>query len=468
MKWIMKKKIGFKKWLAKLFKEKTANLQIGKIARYRKIEKFIAFYVLPVGSIIIMALPLIYWKGLLCWTGILMDITILYAFYKAYLRDIPPVYVGMPVSPFWGRMEGEYLLEGKKLVVPWDKIDLEPIKVQRVTIEEKEGYFTFGGAPIKLNVDIFYRIDQNNIYLYQEVKDEVNEAIDGKAKEYLYGLIGLLDTDEVVARQSEIRSGILEELRLHPLSSKEKLLSLLKIRHDLLKKELSDVESDEDKTKLDVERRKDLKSKINQMESRQKLVKIELNNLYQQEWRKEIRDIQDKKDKGKSEDDDEIKKLLEAIKIAEETKETEDEDPAIIELKTNTRTRIKKREEKELSELEEDFAIRILGSRVYAFDIADKDAKDARSKRTTAKFQRDATLTEWDAIGLAMNLLKQKHPTLTDAELLKAILIKEDKIIEKINIFGIEGLQEILPQIVSIVSPLLSKIKDKEVSNNAG
>ena len=402
-----------------------------------------------------------------------MDVPILYALYKAYLRDIPPVYVGMPVSTFWGRMEGEYLSEGKKLVVPWDKIDLEPIKVQRVTIEEKEGYFTFGGAPIKLNVDIFYRIDQNNIYLYQEVKDEVNEAIDGKAKEYLYGLIGLLDTDEVVARQGEIRSGILEELRLHPLSSKGKLASLLEIRLNLLKKELGDVESDEDKTKLDVERKKDLKSKINQIGSRQELVEIELNNLYQQEWRKEI---QDKKDEGKSENDDEIKELSEAIKIleknnqkrpVEEAKKNEEEGSDIIKLKTNTRTRIKKREEEELSELEKDFAIRILGSRVYAFDIADQGAKDARSKRTTAKFRRDATLTEWDAIGLAMNLLKQKYPGLTDAELLKAMLIKEDKIIEKINIFGIEGLQEILSQIVSIVSPLLSKIKDKEVGNNA-
>ena len=441
-------------------KKKTAKQQNSKTARYRKIEKFIAFCVLPIGATIVMILPLL-WQGLLFWAGILMDITILHAFYKAYLRDVPPVHVGMPVSPFWGRMEGEYLPEGKNLVVPWDKIELESIKVQCVTIEEEKGYYTLG-APIRLNADIFYSIDANNIYRYQEVKDEAKNAIDGKTREYLYGLIGSLDTDEAVVRQGEIRSGILEELRLHPIGSKEKLSSMLKIRIESLTKQLGSAKETTDKDKIDVEKIKDLNYKMDLTESRRKLVKIELKSLYQQEWRKEIKN---KKDKGVPEDDNEIKILRKAIETLEGG---EEENSDIVALKVRTRTHIKERETEEQSELEEQFAIRILGSRVYGFDIADKDTKDARSKRTTAKFARDVALTEWDATNLSMSLLKQKYPELTDAELLKAMLIKEDKIIEKINIFGIEGLQKMLPQVVNLAGLFLKKSKDenKEVSDN--
>ena len=121
------------------------------------------------------------------------------------------------------------------------------------------------------------------------------------------------------------------------------------------------------------------------------------------------------------------------------------------ELKEELKKKIEKKEEKALSELEEQFAIRILGSRTYGFDIADEEAKKGRSARTTAKFKRDAVLTEWGTTDMIMSMLKKKYPDLSDSELLEAVLVDKQMIEKKRQVFEVEGLEKIVPEIAKAI-----------------
>ncbi len=442
------KKMGFKELRVKLFKKEKKQGN-SKTEEYRRIEEKIAKIMLGV-LILVMTYPLIFWSGLMRWIGLLIDCCILVALYKAIFRDIRPVHIGMIVSPFWGRLP-EYLPEGKHPVKPWDKIEEEELKVKVHTTKEEQGYFTLGGAPINLTVDNFYRIDQDNIYRYKEVEGTECDAMEGKVKEFLYTMIGTLETDEVVARQGEIAKGVLEEIRLHPISSKEKSLAFMRKKQKLLEGELKLTEKYAEKCEgkadrkseiIDLESKiKDIEFKINKIKVNIEATVVEIDNLYEREIRKYEDELESR---AKAEENTEkLKKIEKEIKKAK-TMDNE-------ELKKELKKKIEKKEEKALSELEEQFAIRILGSRTYGFDIADEEAKKGRSARTTAKFKRDAILTDWGTTDIVMSMLKKKYPDLSDSELLEAVLIDKQRIEKKRQVFEIEGLKEIIPEIAKAI-----------------
>ena len=424
-----------------------------KTEEYRRIEKRIAKAMLGI-LVLTMIYPLIFWSGLMRWIGLLIDCCILFALYKAVFRDISPVYIGIVMSPFWGRLK-EYLPEGKQLALPWDKIEQEELKVKVHTTKEEQGYFTLGGAPIKLTVDIFYRIDKDNIYRYKEVEGTECDAMEGKVKEFLYTMIGTLDTDEVVARQGEIAKGVLEEIRLHPISSKEKSLAFMQKKKKLFEGELKLTEKYAKKCQ---EKPADLKSEIINLESTIKDIEFKINkiradieatvaeidHLYKKEKRKYEDDLESRLQRAKVERN--IEELEKGKKEIKKVKTMNKE-----ELKEELKKKIEKKEEKALSELEEQFAIRILGSRTYGFDIADEEAKKGRSARTTAKFKRDAVLTEWGTTDMIMSMLKKKYPDLSDSELLEAVLVDKQRIEKKRQVFEVEGLEKIVPEIAKAI-----------------
>lgn len=410
---------------------------------WRKIERMIAKTLLFI-LILIMLYPLFFWGGQKRWLGIFMDIVILYALYKAIFRDIPMVHIGMKVSPFWGRIP-EYLTEGKHPVLPWDKVELEKLKVKTYSVKEEKGYLTLDGAPMNLTVDIFYRIDKDNIYLYKEIEGTEESAIDGKVKEYLYGKIGALETDEVIANQGDLAKGILEEIRLHPISSKEKLLSFLEKKEELLKKERESAEEkagdekDEDREKIE-----NLTLKIGRIEIDIKAIKKEINALYEREAENLKRDLELQRKKAINNNDQKgLEKIEAEIKRNNEMTEKD--------LHKKIKNEIEKVEEAMLSELERHFAIRILGSRMYGLDIADQGAKEGRSKRTTTMYERTAILTEWGTTDRVMKMLKKKYPGLSDNELLEAVLVNRGRIKKDKKVIEIEGLEKVLPEVAKVI-----------------
>lgn len=448
----MKKLEKIRKWLKELLETKKGGRALRSTEELRKIEKVIAKGLLVV-LVLVMFYPLIFWSGPKRWIGVLIDLGILYALYKAIFRDIPIVHIGMVVSPFWGRLK-EYLPEGKRPVLPWDKIESEELKVKVKSVEEKGGYFTLDGAPIKLMADIFYRIDKNNIYLYKEVEGTEGDAMDGKVRGYLYGMIGGMETDEVVAHQGEIARGVLEEIRLHPITSKVKMLTFRERKLKLLRKELEIAEkeiSDENDAKRKDEKKKkyeeqiiDLKKKIAKVEVDIETLKEEISNLYD----KEVRYYQETLELNL----ENAREVEDQKRIEELNKELEEFNQMTSDKQRNKiKDEIEKKEEAILSELESQFAIRILASRVYGLDIADEDAKKGRSKRTTAMFERKAVLTEWGTTDMVMAMLKEKYPGLSDSELLEAVLVNRGRIEKKKKVFEIEGLKEVLPEIAKAI-----------------
>lgn len=410
---------------------------------WRQLEKTVAKILLYI-VIAIMICPLVFWSGYYRLLGLAIDLLILFALYKALYRDIPIVHIGMPVSPFWGRIP-EYLPEGKHRVLPWDKIELEPLKVKTHTVKEDKGYLTLDGAPISLVVDVFYRIDGNNIYLYKEVEGAETAAMEGKVKEYLYGMIGALDTDDVIEHQGEIARGIIDEIRLHPIVSKRKLLLALKKKYDFLKSEI-DLESDEKEKRILTSRYNKIGVDIKALkETTEELIKREMADL-RKEKIEEVQEEIAKMAKGHSQSQ------VNEIRIAKEKAINE---IAEKELEKEVEDKITGAGEKTLSELEENFAIRILGSRIYGLDIADEDAKKGRSKRTTTNFERAAALTYWGTSDMIIERMKKKHPDLKDKELLEAVLINTGKIKKDIKedkkVIEIAGLKEFLPEIAKVI-----------------
>jgi len=458
-----------KNWLKKMTEKKSSE-------ELRKIEKMVTKFMLII-LFGIMILPLIFWSGHMRWLGVLFDLGILYALYKSCFRDIAPVHIGLVVSPFWGRLK-EYKQEGKCVTLPWDKIEEDELKVKVHPVKEDRGYFTAGGAPVNLTVDIFYRIDRDNIYLYKEVEGLEGDAIDGKVKEFLYTMIGTLDTDEVVARQGEIAKGVLEEIRLHPISSKEKQIHFLEKKKKEFEGELELTKEKRSRYTVDIEKGdkakiQDLLHKIDELKLRINKIEIsiaafqeELDSLYEKELRKYKTELELELQK--------IEKSIQQTKNEQKKKKAEEiltkikDETVDIEIKKNLlKARIEEIEEKALSELEEQFAIRIIGSRTYGFDIADDDAKKGRSKRTTVKFERDAILTEWGTTDMIMTMLKDKYPSLTDHELLEAVLVNRGRIEKGKKVIEIEGLTEIVPQITKIFfDAFIGKNKKKEVVKN--
>lgn len=429
----------------KLFKlelprlKRPANAE--ELKKWRQFEKGIVKILLLILGII-MIYPLLFWGGSKRWIGVLIDIGMLYALYKLIFRDVPIVNIGMLVSPLWGRLP-EYLAEGKHVVLPWDKIEFEELKVKTYPVREEKGYLTLDGAPINLNVDIFYRIDRHNIYLYKEVEGTETAAIDGKVKEYIYGKIGALETDEVIAHQGDIATGVLEEIRLHPISSKTKLLAFQEKKKELLKKDIeianSRLEAEKDKERIEI-----LTSKINKIETDIKTTSAEIKVLYEKETRKLKEDLDLKLKEAlqhnKQEEAGEIRTEIEKIEKLEEK-----------ELLKIISAKIEKVEEEMLSELEQNFAIKVLGSRIYGLDIADKEAKEGRSKRTTTMFERTAIMTEWGTTNMVMEMLKKKYPGLTDSELLEAVLVNRGRIKKDKKVYEIEGLDKILPEVAKAI-----------------
>ncbi len=329
--------------------------------------------------------------------------------------------------------------------MPWDKIELEPLKVKTHTVKEDKGYLTLDGAPISLVVDVFYRIDGNNIYLYKEVEGAETAAMEGKVKEYLYGMIGALDTDDVIEHQGEIARGIIDEIRLHPIVSKRKLLLALKKKYDFLKSEI-DLESDEKEKRILTSRYNKIGVDIKALkETTEELIKREMADL-RKEKIEEVQEEIAKMAKGHSQSQ------VNEIRIAKEKAINE---IAEKELEKEVEDKITGAGEKTLSELEENFAIRILGSRIYGLDIADEDAKKGRSKRTTTNFERAAALTYWGTSDMIIERMKKKHPDLKDKELLEAVLINTGKIKKDIKedkkVIEIAGLKEFLPEIAKVI-----------------
>lgn len=426
---------------------------------WRKVEEAVARILLLI-VILVMLYPIFFWSGYKRWIGIIIDLGILYALYKAIFRDVPTVHIGMLVSPFWGRIP-KYLREGKHPILPWDKIQNEELKLKVAPIKEDQGYFTLDGAPVKMSTDIFYRIDRDNIYLYKEVEGTEGAAIDGKVREYLYGMIGGLETDEVVAHQGEIARGILGEIRLHPISSKEKMIEMRRKKEKLLEDELKIEEEGEAADAID---KKVKAEKIAEIKLKLSRIKVDIES-----FSKDTESLFDK----------EIGSYEKALKIEIEEATSEKNQERLQKAQTKLsgfeclekdqkkkviKLEIDEKEEDTLSELEKQFAIRVLGSRTYGLDIADEDAKKGRSKRTTALFERAAVLTEWGTTEMVMRMIKDKNPEITGRELLEASLVNRRRIQKSKQVVEIEGLREVLKEVLPEIFKIIVGAK-KEARN---
>lgn len=428
-----------------------------KPGEWRKLE-WKAFYSLMVfvvlTMIILLPVGLIFLKGMWKLFFIMAYLGTAYGLFgtigKKVIRWIPMMEVGLLVDKFTGRTK-EFRKEGMAITLPTDNIKTESIAVRKISMEED--YVTLDGS-IKLSSLVLYTICAEEMRDFFEVEGQLEPAVKSRIQELLQVECGDRLTDEVISDIGSIITQLNVELRGSPTEIRLGRLALHRQKIAGFDIEMKTIQAflgrikgvqteSAKKKKIESEERQDeltankLKRLTMALSSLEELI-LMYQNLYQA---------------GSAENDfqkisQELEKLdlvIEGIAFKELIKEKGDlEDKrelvekmilSFSSLKEKFSVMPSQQEQQERAEakkadvrtgLERDFHINIVGNRLFNPTL-EENAQKARDGKVTAKYKRDAVMTDYQTTKMAMEILKDRFPDITDKELLEYAMAMRDK-----------------------------------------
>ncbi len=422
-----------------------------KSEEWRKLEwkVFYSVMILAVLAVIIL-LPvgLIFLKGIWKLFFAIAYLGVVYGLFgiigKKVIRWIPIMEVGLLVDKFTGRTK-EFRKEGLAITLPTDDIKQESIAVRK--IEMTEDYVTQDGS-ITLDSLVLYTICAEEMRDFLEVQGQLEPAVKSRIQELLQVECGDRTTDEVVSEIGSIMSQLEVELKGSPTEVKLGRLGLHRQKIAGFDVELKTIQAFLGR----IEGVKTESAKKKRIESEERLDELTANKLkrlnmalasleeliliYQDLYKSDLVESDLKKTLQELDKLDLAVKGVAFKELTAKDKELEDKKEFVEKiiadfnsLKGNFEQATPSQKQEKTDErtgLEKDFHINIVGNRLFNPKL-EEVAQKARDGKVTAKYKRDAVMTDYQTTKMAMEVLKDRFPDITDKELLEYVMAMRDK-----------------------------------------
>jgi len=388
-------------------------------------------------------------------------------------RRVREGFIAMIIDTFRGRLKDKYLNEGLRFIWPWQKLDATSVSVHILEVKIKEIQTVIGAALEKVEGVVVWRPDLGNLFKYFEIGEKAAEkTITARFADFLAGIVGTMDVNECIRYYESLHKGLESELKNPPELSLKNHLSFTKKRLDEIRKRIDvlegqikarEKEGDEKKVKELQEEKNELLETQLRIEGYKKQKEDSFKNFIRSclgvekerniEKHKQLRMKQNRVIRNINLFKEELKEILDPDFMSEL-------DALINARKTNIETENITEVAPDRSELEEDYAIEIIGIDLFPIKLDEETAKE-RAKRTWNLFRRLAAQVDWRTTAELVRALKDKFPDIPDERALEFIYVNKGVIKRTIDTkeqkIDVPAVGEILDKTSEIIKVIKSK-----------